>query len=83
MFRSPFTYNKCHAKRNDRKGHSFSSVRRFKAFTAMPCVSGIKWLYTFKLLVGEPEPVHILLQVVYQRIRQRKAIIFESSFYIK
>lgn len=34
-------------------------------------------------IVGEPEPVHILLQVVYQRIRQRKAIIFESSFYIK
>ena len=24
-----------------------------------------------KLLVGEPEPVHVLLQVVYERIRQR------------
>lgn len=24
-----------------------------------------------KLAVGEPEPVHVLLQIVYQRIRQR------------
>ena len=28
-----------------------------------------------KLLVGEPEPVHVLLQVVYERIRQRNVAV--------